>query len=483
MLAIYRSWSVRILWRTIAVTALLGVQPCALRALPTRGPEPARVMAPGPFLTHSASRARARVLLVPSFSRQTGLACSACHFQFPQLTPFGRLFKLNGYTMTGIKVIGSGADSTHRETLGLASIPPLSAMLVSSLSHVAKTPAGTQNDGAALPQEASLFFAGAITPKIGAFLQYTYSGDEASFGLDNVDVRFASHATLGSRDLLYGVTLHNNPTVQDAWNTVPAWGWPFMQSGQTPASIASPVLADGFAQNVVGLGAYGLLDQTLYGEFSVYRSALQGHALPLDSSASGALKAVAPYWRLALQHDVGGGHVMIGTYGISSHVYGSGVTGLSDQYTDIAGDAQYESHVSGDHVLIARANVIRERRTLSSLYASGGAEQLHQHLTSLQASVTYEPSGTTSATFGLFSTSGTRDRTLFAEDAITGSATGRPETTGVTGEVTVNPWQNARLGLQYTAFTRFNGSASDYDGSGRRARDNNTLYLYTWLVF
>ena len=28
---------------------------------------------------------------VPSFSRQTGLACSACHYQFPQLTPFGRL--------------------------------------------------------------------------------------------------------------------------------------------------------------------------------------------------------------------------------------------------------------------------------------------------------------------------------------------------------------------------------------------------------
>src|SRR5437773_6776469 len=33
---------------------------------------------------------------VPSFSRQTGLACSACHYQFLQLTPFGRLFKLNG---------------------------------------------------------------------------------------------------------------------------------------------------------------------------------------------------------------------------------------------------------------------------------------------------------------------------------------------------------------------------------------------------
>src|SRR4051812_8195946 len=32
---------------------------------------------------------------IPGFSRQTKLACSACHYGFPQLTPFGRLFKLN----------------------------------------------------------------------------------------------------------------------------------------------------------------------------------------------------------------------------------------------------------------------------------------------------------------------------------------------------------------------------------------------------
>ena len=42
---------------------------------------------------------------VPSFSRQTGLPCSACHYQFAQLTPFGRLFKLNGYTLVGLKPI------------------------------------------------------------------------------------------------------------------------------------------------------------------------------------------------------------------------------------------------------------------------------------------------------------------------------------------------------------------------------------------
>ena len=50
---------------------------------------------------------------IPSFSRQTKLPCSACHYGFPQLTPFGRLFKLNGYTLTALPTI-VGGDSARR---------------------------------------------------------------------------------------------------------------------------------------------------------------------------------------------------------------------------------------------------------------------------------------------------------------------------------------------------------------------------------
>ena len=35
---------------------------------------------------------------VPSYSRQTGLSCATCHFAPPELTAFGRKFKLEGYT-------------------------------------------------------------------------------------------------------------------------------------------------------------------------------------------------------------------------------------------------------------------------------------------------------------------------------------------------------------------------------------------------
>lgn len=36
---------------------------------------------------------------VPSFARQTSMQCSSCHTAFPQLSSFGRSFKLNSYTI------------------------------------------------------------------------------------------------------------------------------------------------------------------------------------------------------------------------------------------------------------------------------------------------------------------------------------------------------------------------------------------------
>jgi hypothetical protein len=38
---------------------------------------------------------------LPSFARQTGQPCGTCHTDFPGLTPFGRRFKLLGYTVGG----------------------------------------------------------------------------------------------------------------------------------------------------------------------------------------------------------------------------------------------------------------------------------------------------------------------------------------------------------------------------------------------
>jgi hypothetical protein len=423
-------------------------------------------------------------IFVPSFSRQTGLACSACHYQFPQLTPFGRLFKLNGYTLTALPTIGQPGDSARHESLKLATIPPLAAMVVTGLTQTASAQPGTQNGTVGFPQELSLFVAGQITPHVGMFTQFTYAAADAAIGIDNVDLRWAKHTSIANRDMLFGFTLHNNPTVQDVWNSVPAWGFPFMGSEVAPSPAASTLIDGGLGQQVAGLGAYSLYDNTLYTELTAYRSAPQGATEPLDGTAANVTKGVIPYWRVALQHAWPSTYGMIGTYGFAAHLYPTGVTGPTNNYTDAAIDAQIE-HKAGTAMWIGRAAFIHESQTLSAFLAAGPpeAQNLHETLSTLRTNLTFEPSIRYAFSAGYFQTTGTSDQIIFAPASVTGSRTGSPNSRGEIGEFVVNPWQNTRFGLQYVAYNLFNGSSSDYDAAGRKAADNNTLFLYLWLAF
>ena len=67
-------------------------------------------------------------LSLPSYARQTGLACSACHYQFLTLTPFGRKFKLNGYTLTNLVPL-TEKDSTNGGKLSLSPVSLLAGMV------------------------------------------------------------------------------------------------------------------------------------------------------------------------------------------------------------------------------------------------------------------------------------------------------------------------------------------------------------------
>jgi hypothetical protein len=45
------------------------------------------------------------------------------------------------------------------------------------------------------------------------------------------------------------------------------------------------------------------------------------------------------------------------------------------------------------------------------------------------------------------------------------------------------PQLNARIGLQYVINDKFDGGRTNFDGRGRNASDNNTLFLYAWIAF
>ena len=121
---------------------------------------------------------------LPSFARQTGLGCGSCHTEFPQLTPFGRRFKIGGYTL---------GDTAHAKrtlvdspyTRKAEGTPdwelPLSVQAIASFTHTG----ADQDTAGSAPfikannnvefQTASLFYGGAVTDHIGVFAQATYT--------------------------------------------------------------------------------------------------------------------------------------------------------------------------------------------------------------------------------------------------------------------------------------------------------------------
>jgi hypothetical protein len=167
---------------------------------------------------------------LPSFARQTGQPCGTCHTDFPALTPFGRRFKLLGYTVGGgmfrttpfptfadgsraqaekmrmyLKVYGPDAGGSNDREY----VPPVSMMTITGFTHTQAplappTDPFKSNDNVVL-SPFSAFWGGAITDNIGAFAQVTYNapppgGFSDPFGhtwtWDNTDVRLVKTAAI-----------------------------------------------------------------------------------------------------------------------------------------------------------------------------------------------------------------------------------------------------------------------------------------------
>jgi len=429
---------------------------------------------------------------VPSYARQTGMACSTCHTVFPELTPFGREFKLNGYVLDNMKQI-KGITMERAETLSLNSIPPLSVMAQISYTHLSQgmpdgAIAGTSGSAsdANFPQQLSLFYAGKIADGLGSFIQLTYDGVGDHFGMDNTDIRYAQHFSLGApdSDLIAGVTLNNNPTVQDPWNSTPAWGFPYSGSSTAPGPAAGTQIDGALGTSVAGLTAYAWYNHSLYGEVGVYTGAKVGDVHPVDSTqVNPSVRGLAPYWRLAYEARWDQNALSVGTYGIRTSQVPAGqpVTGPTDKFTDIALDSQYQ-YITDDHQLTVLGTFIHEHQSLdaSSLVAGTNASD-SLNTTKLVASYYWRRK--IGAAFGVFNTTGSTDAAIYAPAAVVGSANGSPNSRWYAAEVNYVPFLNVKLQLQYVWYSKFNGGGGNYDGSGRNASDNNTLYLLGWFNF
>jgi hypothetical protein len=425
---------------------------------------------------------------VPSYSRQTGLPCATCHFAPPELTPFGRKFKLEGYTFA-TKAEVSDEKKGHNAALHLLEVFPLSVVFDTSYTATKSPQPGTQNGNFQFPQDVSLFLAGAWGSHVGSFVQVTYTAQGNHFSWDNTDLRYASkdHELFG-KPLTWGITFNNNPTVEDLWNSTPAWGFPFAASNVSPTPLAKAIINGALGQDVAGIGAYTMWNEHLYVGATVYRSQHLGLAQPNPGTGSGFnIRGFAPYWRVAWQTITKNNSLEIGTYGMHAKTSPGAVTGPTDSHTDWAVDFQYDRTIPQfkDDVLSFRGTYIRENSTLDATFAlpTPGADRLGHHLNTLQGNVEYHFGTKFSATTGLFSVTGTPDTLLYAPAPVFGSASGDPRSNGYILNFSWWPEQNIDLAVQYTGYRRFNGAQTNYDGAGRNAGSNNAVFLLGRFVF
>ena len=435
------------------------------------------------------------VQAVPSYARQTGLACSGCHYTPPELNPAGRRFKLTGYVdrADDTKVIKADGSKKNAPLELLASLP-LSVMLDASFTSTKSPVPATQNGNVEFPQDISLFLSGAWTSRIGSFLQVTYDTQADHFSMDNTDVRYANKTTVGGKELIYGLDFNNNPTVEDLWNSTPAWGYPFVASDFAPTPNASPIINGGLAQDVGGVGAFFMWNNHLYFDAALYRSDHVGSPQPNAGPVPSVnIRGVAPYWRLAWQQLTAKTQYQVGTYGMHMRSTPNAITNpdgtrlpFQDSYTDWGVDTQIDQTLFRKDVLSFRATYIREN---SDLLASVNANpplaaQGAHHLNTVLANAEYHFGNKYTGTFGWFNTTGTSDLGLYPNNvAVSGNFNGDPRGSGYIANFTYWPWQNLLLSAQYTGYTRFNGAQNNYDGAGRNASGNNTVYLDAKIIF
>ena len=455
---------------------------------------------------------------LPAFARQTGQNCVSCHAggQFPELTPYGRLFKLTGYTM--------GARALPLAVMGV-----IGAAKVADTRKSDDPGADFQKNGQPVLSSASLFIAGKITDNLGLFSQISYDNyamqdANGNFhghsGADNVDLRFADRFIDAKRDLIYGLSLNNNPSVTDPWNTAAAW----MQYVPVADSLSSHQFTDastpfpGFdaaATALAGVNAYVYWNKTYYGELGFYGTA-KGIVRPLSWGTPTAdlqyLKGFGnPYWRLAYTRELGAHNFMVGSTGMIAHAYDAG-SDISDSnnlgsFRNLGIDAQYQ-YLLDPHTVTVQVAFMREKQAHSAnalaaaetvfFRADGsavGAPSASESDNVLRAKASYVYQAKYGGSLAFFNKSGNTNTLNQSSgyDAsgaidpsstrVNGNLSGNPGTRGMTYEAFWTPLQNVRVGLQYTAYSKFNGASANYDGFGRNASDNNTLYGYVWFAY
>lgn len=423
---------------------------------------------------------------LPSYARQTGQRCAACHVggNWPQLTPWGRFFKLSGYTAGRASVDKEGFNYVPLGIFGQAGIT-----WAARPNDVQGNPVVTQN-GTPEAYEFSAELGTKLAPWAGVFAEYGigngFPGWKGASG--PTDLRAVHFFHPGNHELLVGVDTNNDPTVQDVWNSVPSWAYPFYGSPQAPGAPSSPVI-ESLAQETGSAGIYAVLDRSFYVELSMYRVGNDFFRFMNagTSYATGAqyLSGWNPYWRAYWTKERGPNVWMVGTFGMMANLYPDSGSphGPTDSFADTGFDTQYQ-HLGDVGKFTLRGSYIYENQSWDASYPLGAVPGAKGNLKSLNLSASFAIRDAWTITGGYLLNNGSSNSALYGITDVNGNTiSSKPNTTGYELELDRTITQNVIASIQYVGFTKFNGLTTNIDGLGRKPSDNNTLWLSVFFAF
>lgn len=421
---------------------------------------------------------------LPAYARQTGSECAACHIGSvgPHLTPYGMRFKMGGYT---------DGDKSSLPLSGQVRLSYNDTVLPSEKSN-------------ARLDEASVYLAGRLSRHIGAYLKVEHSNDPFNSGaarkteLHNVDIRYADSVRLDGTDHTWGLSLNNNPGVQDPLDANQAWGFPALG---TVGSLLNNSTSQSLARRVLGVTAYALVADHWYVELGAYDSlsrSMQDRLGQDPEGDPGRISGVAPYWRLAYLRDLKTQFFGVGLYGLSARrqisilnpqPLATARVGAPDKHTSIGLDGVYEYLGNREHVVQLRANILRERRSYGSTPTNPFTGQV------APASATVRES-TLAGTYVFRQTYGITTAVMrsASQDPVRYYPFGRSDSKVRYTELFYTPfgkedswaapWANLRLSAVWTRFDRFNGGTQNVFGPfSPNASDLNSFQVYAQLTF
>jgi hypothetical protein len=322
---------------------------------------------------------------LPSFARQTGMACTACHQQhFPVLNKFGRAFKASGYTMMGTQGKVEGDHLSIPDTLNGAILVKVRYQKdnTAATDNVAAGTANTLGDGQLqFGDELSLFFGGRVGDNIGFLFEGNtvaaagslMAGLKMPIMFDAGETRLSIIPfTTDALGVQYGYELSSGGVMRaNRWaehrRETSAVQYNADQNNVT-SSTANTGGATGFA--LVAQNDIGYINFTKWSP---------NYAMGGNGSSINSFDMSSRYFRIAATPSVRDWDMVVGfgVMGGESLVTDSGVVGLASLWETKQTFADFQAHGAvgkndlGVYAQYARAPVASDTLAVGSIYGAG----------------------------------------------------------------------------------------------------------------